>query len=221
MNEIINLKLHENYKAIHVNMEAPRNYYIPFDVQDEAFAEREKSKRFISLSGEWDFRYFDSYQDISGLSTDEIWRNTSKIKVPGCWQLQGYDRPQYVNYRYPIPFDPPYVPDNTPMGIYKREITIKKYAEIDFFIDFEGVDSCFYLYVNDRFVGYSQVSHNTSEFLLTPFLKEGKNSITVAVLKWCDGTYLECQDKWRLSGIFRDVYAAVKKENWQAWNSFA
>ena len=206
MNEISKLKYHENYEAIHVNMQSPRNYFIPFDTQENAFADRENSSRFVLLNGEWDFRYFESYQDIEDVSEDTLWESAAKIKVPGCWQLQGYDKPQYVNYRYPIPFNPPYVPDNTPMGIYKREIVIEQSEKQDYFINFEGVDSCFYLYVNNRFVGYSQVSHNTSEFLISPFIKEGINTITVAVLKWCDGTYLECQDKWRMSGIFRDVY---------------
>ena len=108
---------------------------------------------------------------------------------------------------YPIPFDPPFVPINNPCGIYKRDFEIEILPEnYDYNINFEGVDSCFYFWINDNFVGYSQISHSISEFDITEFLVKGKNTITVLVLKWCDGTYFEDQDKFRMSGIFRDVY---------------
>ncbi|MCM1330549.1 MAG: DUF4981 domain-containing protein [Ruminococcus sp.] len=128
-----------------------------------------------------------------------------KIPVPSNWQLHGYDKPQYTNVCYPIPFDPPYVPDDNPVGVYSRSYEYSPDG-MDRIIVFEGVDSCIYLYVNGEFAGYSQVSHCTSEFDITPYLQQGENTITAAVLKWCDGTYLEDQDKIRLSGIFRDVY---------------
>lgn len=206
LKEINQCRYHERFETIHVNMERPRNYFIPFGTGENAFAAREESSRLQLLNGEWDFVYFDSYQELEEMQEEAAWEGSRPITVPGCWQLQGYDSPQYVNVRYPIPFDPPYVPDRTPVGIYRRKVTAVSLAERDYLLDLEGVDSCFYLYVNGQFAGYSQVSHNTSEFLLTPFMQEGDNTITVAVLKWCDGTYLECQDKWRLSGIFRDVY---------------
>lgn len=132
-------------------------------------------------------------------------RYEAEIPVPSNWQLYGYDRLQYTNIRYPIPYDPPYVPDDIPTGVYRRGYVYTPDGK-DRILVFEGIDSCFYLYVNATFVGYSQVSHCTSEFDITPFLEEGNNTVTVAVLKWCDGTYFEDQDKFRMSGIFRDVY---------------
>lgn len=204
--EILENRFHENFEIIHWNMEPPRNYYIPFQGGENIFGGRERSKRFHLLSGIWRFCYLESYQELSGLTREKLWSKAGEMPVPGCWQMHGYDKPQYVNYRYPIPFDPPYVPDNTPVGIYETSWYIVPDKTRKYFLNFEGVDSCFYLYINGVFAGYSQVSHNTSEFDITPYLNEGENRITAAVLKWCDGTYLECQDKWRMSGIFRDVY---------------
>lgn len=207
MKEITGYRYHEDYQALHIGSEEPRNYYIPFSMGEDPFQEREESSCFSLLNGEWDFAYFNSYQELEGTTHDSIWgENPDRISVPGCWQMQGYDKPVYVNYRYPIPFDPPFVPDETPVGIYRRTWRLENKQDKEYYINFEGVDSCFYLYINNQFVGYSQVSHNTSEFKVTEFLKEGDNCIIVTVLKWCVGTYLECQDKWRLSGIFRDVY---------------
>ena len=138
----------------------------------------------------------------------------TQVEVPGVWQNYGYDSHQYTNVRYPIPLDPPYVPQENPCGAYVR----KFYYEIPeeaprAYLNFEGVDSCFYVWVNGKYVGYSQVSHATSEFDVTEVLKNGENTLAVLVLKWCDGTYLEDQDKFRMSGIFRDVYFVNRPEN--------
>jgi beta-galactosidase len=201
------MKYHESYETLQINREKTRNYFIPFLNGEDVWKSRETSGRFELLNGQWDFRYYDSPLDIEENFHELFYlEKNEKIIVPGNWQMQGYDSPAYVNYRYPIPFDPPYVPVKNPTGIYHRKIQINLSEEENFYLNFEGVDSCFYLYVNGQFAGYSQVSHMTSEFLLDPYLKDGENSIIVCVLKWCDGTYLECQDKWRLSGIFRDVY---------------
>lgn len=194
---------HENPEALHINTIDKHCYFIPFSGAQNPFESRENSERFELLNGEWDFRYYKSIIDMEdnflSVSFDK------KIPVPSNWQLHGYDKPQYTNVCYPIPFDPPYVPDDNPVGVYSRSY---KYCPdgMDRIIVFEGVDSCIYLYVNGEFAGYSQVSHCTSEFDITPYLQQGENTITAAVLKWCDGTYLEDQDKIRLSGIFRDVY---------------
>ena len=194
---------HEDLESLHVGTMDKHCYFIPFAKGEDPFSDREKSGRFELLNGDWKFRYFDSVVDLEddfiGIETD----NT--IPVPSNWQLHGYDVAQYTNVVYPIPFEPPFVPDENPVGIYSREYDYSADG-MDRILVFEGVDSCMYLFVNDAFAGYSQVSHCTSEFDITPFLKEGRNLITVAVLKWCDGTYLEDQDKIRLSGIFRDVY---------------
>lgn len=194
---------HEDLNNLHIGTLDKHCYFIPFEKGEDPFAKRESSGRFELLNGDWKFRYFDSVIDLEdefvGIDTD----NT--IPVPSNWQLHGYDIPQYTNVVYPITFEPPYVPDEVPVGVYSRNYEYRNDG-LDRILVFEGVDSCMYLYINNDFVGYSQVSHCTSEFDITPFLKEGQNNITVAVLKWCDGTYLEDQDKIRLSGIFRDVY---------------
>lgn len=199
---------HENPNELHVNTEPNRNYYIPFPTNTNPFDERESSNRFILLNGEWEFKFYSSFLDVED---DFLDRNFSEsIQVPSNWQLKGYDKPMYLNVRYPIPYNPPYVPDENPVGIYRRTFHVNLSDGLEQFINFEGVDSCFYLYMNHQFVGYSQVTHMTSEFNITKYLKDGENSIVVMVLKWCDGTYLECQDKWRLSGIIRDVYILTR-----------
>ena len=198
---------HENPDTLHVNTEEKHCYFIPFAKGQNPFLSREESECFTLLNGEWEFQYYSSVIDMD----DDFIRSklTDKIPVPSNWQLHGYDYHQYTNICYPIPYDPPYVPDDIPVGVYRREFTYVSDGKERVLV-FEGVDSCFYLYVNDKFVGYSQVSHCTSEFDITPYLTEGDNIVTVAVLKWCDGTYLEDQDKFRLSGIFRDVYVLAR-----------
>ncbi len=200
---------HEDLSALHVGCEEPRAYFIPFDKEDAAKSGcRETSPRFSLLSGEWQFRFFAR----PGLVPEDFPQNgleaAGTVPVPGNWQLYGLpetDRPNYTNVNYPIPYDPPYVPVDNPAGAFWREFTVEDDAQKRYLV-FEGVDSCFYLWINGAFVGYSQVSHSTSEFDVTSFVHPGVNRIAVLVLKWCDGTYLEDQDKIRLSGIFRDVY---------------
>ena len=199
---------HENLDVFHEGTLENHNYFIPFGKNQNPFESREKSERFELLNGQWDFNYYKSIIDLEDDFCDVP--AASKIQVPGNWQLQGFgkdcgDMPQYTNLAYPIPFDPPYVPDDIPVGVYSRGYNYKEDG-LRRILAFEGVDSCFYLYINGEFAGYSQVSHHTSELDITDFLKAGENKITLAVLKWCDGTYLEDQDKFRLSGIFRDVY---------------
>lgn len=194
---------HENPQELHINTLPKHCYFIPFSEEQNPFEDRENSDFFELLNGDWDFRYYDSIIDLEDNFTDLPFER--KIPVPSNWQLQGYDKPQYTNVCYPIPYDPPYVPDDNPVGVYGRSYSYTPDG-LDRILVFEGVDSCIYLYINGQFVGYSQVSHSTSEFDITPYLHEGENRITAAVLKWCDGTYLEDQDKFRLSGIFRDVY---------------
>ena len=136
------------------------------------------------------------------------------VHVPGVWQNLGVDGHQYTNTRYPFPLDPPYVPQDVPCAVYLRDFDHVTNAEAPrTFLDFEGVDSAFYVWVNGAFVGYSQVAHSTSEFDVTDLLAEGANTIAVLVLKWCDGSYMEDQDKFRMSGIFRDVYLLDRPEH--------
>ena len=208
---MINERYHNNVNVSRLNTEKPRAYYIPYATSDEAKLNiRENSSRFKLLSGnKWAFSYFESYEEIP----DEITSKTAdisswnKIPVPSNWQLHGYDRPEYINLRYPFPVDLPFIPKDVPTGVYALDFNIGNDIEaFNKYIVFEGVDSSMYLYLNGEFVGYSQISHQSAEFDITNYLNVGRNRLTVVVPKWCDGTYLECQDKWRLSGIFRDVY---------------
>ena len=172
---------------------------------------RETSDRIEMLSGRsWEFRYYRSVHDLK----EEFWKTGFKAgpewkkeEVPFCWQMRGYDRNQYTNIRYPFPFDPPYVPQHNPCGAYLHRFNWHPDPEAPrTFLNFEGVDSCFYVWINGSYLGYSQVTHHTAEFDVTSFLHEGENVLAVLVLKWCDGSYLEDQDKFRMSGIIRDVY---------------
>ncbi len=209
----MNFEYHKNQKKLHVGCEKTRAYYIPYSTKEKALeGNRDASERFVSLCGEWDFKYFPTVEDVEGLDVE----TEEKIKVPMSWQMltdRGYDVPQYTNVDYPFPFDPPHVPDENPCGFYTRDFFVDgdDIEKKDIYILFEGVDSCFYLYINDSFAAYSQVSHNTTEVNIGKYLRAGKNSIKVFVLKWCDGSYLEDQDKYRLSGIFREVYL-LKRE---------
>ena len=209
-------KYFEDFDHLHVNTMPNRAYYIPASRRMEDLVEnREASDRFFLLSGDWKFRYFTSVYDVKEEFFAEGYDTSvfETIPVPSVWQNYGHDHHQYTNVRYPFPVDPPYVPYENPCGAYVRTFEWKKQEEAPrAFLNFEGVDSCFYVWMNGSFVGYSQVSHSTSEFDVTDFLKDGTNTIAVLVLKWCDGSYLEDQDKFRMSGIFRDVYLLARPE---------
>lgn len=199
------LHYHEDAHKLHVNTLPSHAYFIPHSGKRSAMeGDRTKSDRFTSLNGVWSFGYFDSYEQLPAEFGTELAKD--EIIVPSVWQMQGYDRHQYTNVRYPFPYDPPYVPVDNPCGLYVRTFDYEPRYGGRRTICFEGVDSCFYLWINGAFVGYSQISHSTSEFDVTPFVKQGENTIAVLVLKWCDGSYFEDQDKFRQSGIFRDVY---------------
>lgn len=204
-----NLIYHEDPEVFQKNTLESHSYFIPFKKNQNPFEEREKSECFELLNGKWDFSYYDSIIDMPDSFCSE--KPQTKIDVPSNWQLHGFDKPQYTNVNYPIPFNPPFVPDDIPVGVYSRTINYKDDGKKKI-LCFEGVDSCFYLFINGRFTGFSEVPHHNSEFDVTSILKEGKNTITVAVLKWCFGTYMEDQDKIRLSGIFRDVYLLSRSE---------
>ncbi len=208
---------HKSLEHLHVGCDKPRAYFIPYHTDAAAAsANRAASNRFLSLCGEWDFRYYHSVNDLPDF-TAEDWSTdgAEKLNVPMSWQValgRGYDAPQYTNHPYPFPVEPPVVPDDNPCGLYERsfEIDAESLATYDIKINFEGVDSCFYLYINNKFVAYSQVSHMTSEIDVSAYLSAGVNNIKVLVLKWCDGSYLEDQDKIRLSGIFREVFLLLR-----------
>lgn len=203
-------RYYEDLGILHDNTMPARAYYIPASRRMNDLVEhREESDRMLLLNGMWKFQYFDSIYDVKDVfyKTDCDTNGFDRITVPGVWQMAGYDTQQYTNIRYPFPFDPPFVPQDIPCGAYVHAFNYHKEERAPkAFLNFEGVDSSFYVWVNGTYVGYSQVSHATSEFDVTKVIKEGENIIAVLVLKWCDGSYLEDQDKFRMSGIFRDVY---------------
>ncbi|MCC8081402.1 MAG: DUF4981 domain-containing protein [Lachnospiraceae bacterium] len=211
-------RYYEDITTLNVNAEPVRAYYIPTSPdQDMTWRKRRETDRFFLLNGDWKFLYFSSIYDCQeifyeeGYCTDEF----DTIPVPSNWQDHGYGLHQYTNTRYPFPFDPPYVPHENPCGAYVRTFDYHK-AEgtATYHLNFEGVDSCYYVWLNGVFIGYHQVSHSTGEFDITDQLREGENTLAVLVLQWCDGSYLEDQDKFRNSGIFRDVYILARPENY-------
>ncbi len=208
-------KYWEDPSRLHVGCEKPRAYFIPYENEAKAGKGLRGTSRFFkSLNGMWRFKYHASVYEVEdgfyGREYDA--GGWDSLPVPSNWQLHGYDRPNYSNVNYPFPCDPPFVPDENPAGLYIRDFTIEDVGGRKAHLVFEGVDSCFYLWVNGNFAGYSQVSHMTSEFDVSEYLTAGKNRLAVMVLKWCDGSYLEDQDKWRLSGIFRDVYLLTRPQ---------
>lgn len=183
------MRIYENPQATSENRLAPRSYYIPGGISE-----------YQLLNGTWKFAYFK--RDIDVPEQIEAWDETP---VPSCWQIEGYENPNYTNINYPYPCDLPYVPDDNPCGVYEREFEVaKKWGRIYFV--FEGVASCAFLYINGTYIGFTQGSHLQAEFDITDAVAEGKNTVRVKVLKWCCGSYLEDQDFFRFNGIFRDCY---------------
>lgn len=205
----------ENPDQFQVNALPNHTWFIPY--QDPAAPppqELSDSDRIMLLNGNWRFAFFTSHKLLPE-NVFEIFSDISKtdtVLVPGCWELAGYDRPQYVNVIYPFPVDPPHIPDKNPTGVYQKQFTIPDtWQDQAIIITFLGVSSAYDLYLNDIYVGGVKGSHLTSEFDLSPFIKIGEtNTLTVVVYKWCDGAYLEDQDMWRLHGIFRDVYLTAR-----------
>ena len=209
-------RYYEDLSVLHENTMPARAYYVPASIRmDNLMEHREKSDRMQLLNGTWKFRYFNSIYDVQDSFFEKNYdtENFDEIQVPSVWQMAGYDAHQYTNIRYPFPFDPPYVPQDIPCGAYVHTFDYSRDENAPkAFLNFEGVDSCFYVWINGSYVGYSQVSHMTSEFDITDLLQDGTNTVAVLVMKWCDGSYLEDQDKFRMSGIFRDVYILKRPE---------
>jgi beta-galactosidase len=201
------MRKYENLKTIHENTLPPRSYYIPYDTAEKALrGDRNTSEYFTLLNGKWQFRYFE--RDIDCPQIIDEWDD---ITVPSCWQTTGYEKPYYTNVNYPYPVDPPYVPDDNPVGVYRKLINADDImAKRENYIIFEGVSSCVELFVNGEYVGFSTVSHCTSEFKIN--LTEGENEIIAKVYKRCVGSYLEDQDFFRHNGIFRDVYILSREK---------
>ncbi|MCL2360752.1 MAG: DUF4981 domain-containing protein [Defluviitaleaceae bacterium] len=213
-------KIYQDPTVVHIGKEAPRAYYIPF--QKGAIPasdgrpvnlQRGKSPHYQNLNGGWKFQFHPNHhsvdEDFFALDYDISYFDT--ITVPSCWQTEGYDINHYTNVNYPIPTDPPYVPLENPVGLYCRDISYPAaWADKERYLTFEGVNSCFWLWVNGEFVGFNKTSRLPAEFNVTAHTRPGPNRIAVLVMKYCDGSYMEDQDCWRFSGIFRDVYMLAR-----------
>ena len=230
----INKENYHTFEIFEINKLAPRSYFIPFSTKeksDEATisTKRYTSDRVVCLNGDWDFKFYPLPAELPDvLDTDAVKFDT--IDVPACWQFRGYDIPFYINAKNQFRYDPPHIPTEEEVGpyfyvmgpgesmvpiwenvknvynfvgVYRKKIPLS--GQKQRIISFLGVASCLDLYVNGQFVGYSEGAHNTAEFDLTEFLQEGENELVAVVHRWCNGTYLECQDMLRNNGIFRDV----------------
>ncbi len=193
---MISHRYHEDFSVLRAGVEKPRAYYLP-----------EEGVTLLS-SDNWFFHYYASFNDVDENSLE----GGERVSVPSCWQINGYDRCHYANVDYPIPFNPPYVPSDNPTGVYSRTFTIEKKSGKRYYIYAEGVDSAYYLYINGRYSGYAEGPHDPAEFDVTEFLVDGENKIAFIVLKWSKGSYIEDQDKFRFSGIIRDVYLLERPE---------
>ena len=191
---------YEKPEMIRIGAEPARAWYLP---EDPAAT--------VSLNGTWDFSWFSSVENVPETIGSDPLPNPVKMPVPSVWQHNGFDNPQYTNIHYPFPFDPPYVPRENPCGVYRRSFEWKEEGK-RCYLNFDGVDSCFYAWINGQFIGMAKVSHTTTEFDVTDKVVIGENVLTVAVLKWCDASYLEDQDKFRNNGIFRDVYMIARPQ---------
>ena len=235
----INKENYHTFKTISVNRLKYRSYFIPYPDRESADRQDVKSMRYnspkvICLNGEWDFRFYPLPAELP----DEIDTGSmgfDRIKVPSCWQYQGYDRPFYVNDRYQFPYRPPVIPETDKVGkvftwfgadygfgprwkdpgeeynfvgVYRTFFNVSDTSRRHV-LSFLGIASCADVYVNGSFTGYSEGSHNTAEFDITDQVIDGENELVVVVHRWCTGTYLECQDMFRNNGIFRDVLLRV------------
>ena len=234
---------YHTFPTYEINKMPARSYFIPYPDRAAADAVTPKEKRYASskvvcLNGDWDFKFYERPAEVPEILDTE---NTDfdTIDVPACWQFRGYDKPFYINIRYQFPFKPPVIPTTDKVGrvfswmgvdqkismrykdpgeeynfvgIYRRDLEIED-PDKNFVISFLGVASCMDLYVNGRFVGYSEGAHNTAEFDLSGLLSAGTNELVVVVHRWCNGTYLEDQDMFRNNGIFRDVLLRISDDS--------
>lgn len=213
----------ENPKLVDQGKEKPHVDFMLYDKQSDAVADDySKSANYQSLNGQWKFNYVDKHADrrldfFKEDLDDSGWAN---IQVPSNWELQGFGIPIYTNITYPHPKNPPFIGDNNPVGTYRKTFTIPAdWKEKEVLLHFGSISGCAFVYVNGKKVGMTKASKTTAEFNITPFLKKGENKLAVQVFRWHDGSYLEDQDFWRLSGIERDVFlSAMPKQT--IWDFF-
>ena len=198
-----------------INREPACAYFISFPSEAKALSnDVQANERRVSLDGIWKFLYSRNIDACpkNFFKPDFNTKNWSDIEVPGSWELQGFDCPIYTDVKYPFPANPPFVPsDYNPVGIYAKDFIVpKSFNGMDVFLDFEGVESAYYCWVNGQFVGYAEDSRLPSHFNVTSLLKTGKNKVVVQVFRYSDGSYLEGQDYWKYSGIERSVYLIAR-----------
>lgn len=207
-------KLLQNPTLLLINRERERAFYMPYADEKAALEGKGDTPYRQMLNGEWRFQYFLRVTDIGEEVFQPGYTFSETIPVPSNWQMHGYDIPHYTNVEYPYPVDPPYVPIDNPAGVYSRRFTIDEgWDGKEIYLRCEGAACCMLLYINGQEAGYTQGSHLPSEFNITPFLQKGENTVSILVAKWCDGSYLEDQDFYRLNGIFRDVYLLRRDKN--------
>lgn len=234
---------YQDFHIYEVNKLPPRSYFIPYPDREQADRVSGAQKRYCSpkvvcLNGEWDFKFYPRPAELPQVFDTDA-EQFDKLDVPSCWQFRGYAKPFYVNMRYQFPYQPPEIPTTEKVGktfcwigsdqgikprwqepeeeynyvgVYRRFFRVEDVSK-NHVLSFLGVASCIDLYVNGSFVGYSEGSHNTAEFDITSRIHEGENELVAVVRRWCNGTYLECQDMFRNNGIFRDVLLRISDEN--------
>lgn len=206
----------ENPQSYQVNTLKPHAWFLPYtDPKGSIPLMPEETDRALSLNGDWQFRFYSNPKQVPDNIAGEEWgENASQITIPGCWELSGYDKPQYLNVLYPFPADPPHVPNENPTGVYQRTFALpQNWDDLDTHLTFLGVSAAFEVYLDGQFIGAAQGSRLISEFDLSPHLSEQtEHTLTVIVYKWSAGAYLEDQDQWRLHGIFRDVYLTARSK---------
>jgi beta-galactosidase/beta-glucuronidase len=204
----------EDPQVIQINTLKPHTWFLPYsDLAAPIPLSPEDSDRALSLNGSWDFRFFANPNLVPDDVASANWNeDAAQLTVPGCWELSGYDRPQYLNVLYPFPVDPPHLPNENPTGVYQRAFAVPQaWDTLDIHLTFLGVSAAFEVYLDGQFIGASQGSRLISEFDLSPHLAAPQeHTLTVIVRKWSSGAYLEDQDQWRLHGIFRDVYLTAR-----------
>ena len=215
MKYVISRKLHTDFNIFEENKLPARSYFIPFSSAEKLSESNYKNERYVSdrtllLSGEWDFKYYSKLSEVPAeFDCSKI--NFDKTTTPSTWQRTGYDQIAYINTHYPFKKDPPRIPEDVAVGIYRKTINIDN-CSTRRILTFLGVAGALAVYINGKYVGYSEGSHNTAEFDVTSILNSGENEILAVVYKWSNGTYLECQDMFRENGIFRDVYIVSQSE---------
>ncbi|EEZ00202.1 beta-D-galactosidase alpha subunit [Vibrio sp. RC586] len=203
----------ENFLHLHENRMPPRAYFFSYDALPQAKTfQRELSRLFLQLSGQWRFHYFNNPQ----LIPEEFYSNSmtewGNITVPNMWQMEGHGKLQYTDEGFPFPIDVPFVPSDNPTGAYQRTFTLgANWQDQQTIIKFDGVETYFEVYVNGHYVGFSKGSRLTAEFDISTWVQQGENLLSVRVMQWADSTYIEDQDMWWTAGIFRDVYLIGKE----------